>query len=85
VPVETVTTSVAMTGCVNHSSSGARFTKYLMTILRLSYDNPEVTVDLRQMSNLPSIFSWAGFCYKCKIVRLSELVLYISLIFVIEI
>ena len=29
------------------SSSGARFTKYLMTILRLSYDNAKVTIDLR--------------------------------------
>jgi len=28
------------------SSSGARFTKYLMTILRLSYDNAKVTIDL---------------------------------------
>ena len=35
--------------------SGARFTKYLMTILRLSYDNAEVTIDLRRTSNLPNI------------------------------
>jgi len=28
-------------------SSGARFTKYLTTILRLSYDNAKVTIDLR--------------------------------------
>ena len=26
---------------------GARFTKYLTTILRLSYDNAEVTINLR--------------------------------------
>ena len=28
-------------------STGARFTKYLTTILRLSYDNAKVTIDLR--------------------------------------
>jgi len=33
-------------------SPGARFTKYLTTILRLSYDNVKVTIDLRRMSNL---------------------------------
>ena len=27
--------------------SGARFTKYLTTVLRLSYDNAKVTIDLR--------------------------------------
>jgi len=32
--------------------SGARFTKYLTTILRLSYDNAKVTIDLRRSSNL---------------------------------
>jgi len=31
-----------------HSRPGARFTKYLMTILRLSYDNAKVTIDLRR-------------------------------------
>jgi len=31
---------------------GARFTKYLTTILRLSYDNAKVTMDLLRMSNL---------------------------------
>ena len=35
--------------------SGARFTKYLTTILRLSYDNAKVTIDLRQASNLQNI------------------------------
>jgi len=34
------------------SSTGARFTKYLTTILRLSYDNTKVTIDLRRTSNL---------------------------------
>jgi len=29
------------------SRHGARFTKYLTTILRLSYDNAKVTIDLR--------------------------------------
>ena len=31
--------------------SGARFTKYLTTILRLSYDNAKVTINLRRTSN----------------------------------
>ena len=34
---------------------GARFTKYLTTILRLSYDNAIVTIDLRRTSNLQNI------------------------------
>jgi len=34
---------------------GARFTKYLTTILRLSYDNAKVTTNLRQTSNLQNI------------------------------
>jgi len=34
--------------------SGARFTKYLTTILRLSYDNAVVTIDLRRTTNLPN-------------------------------
>jgi len=38
--------------------SGARFTKYLTTILRLSYDNAKVTIDLRRMSNLQNILQW---------------------------
>jgi len=33
---------------------GGRFTKYLTTILRLSYDNAIVTIDLRRMTNLPN-------------------------------
>ena len=58
--------------------SGARFTDYLTTILRLSYDNSKVTVDLRQTSNLQNIlrrtrgFSWVRVT--CRIVRSSELV-----------
>ena len=32
----------------------ARFTKYFTTILRLSYDNAIVTIDLRRMTNLPN-------------------------------
>ena len=37
--------------------AGARTTKYLTTILRLSYDNAKVrpTIDLRQTSNLRNI------------------------------
>jgi len=34
---------------------GAQFTKYLTTILRLSYDNAKVTIDLRRTSNLQNI------------------------------
>jgi len=34
------------------SESGAPFTKYLTTILRLSYDNAKVTISLRRTSNL---------------------------------
>ena len=37
------------------TARGARFTKYLTTILRLSYDNAKVTIDLRRTSNLPNI------------------------------
>ena len=36
------------------SRPGARFTKHLTTVLRLSYDNAKVyTIDLRRKSNLP--------------------------------
>ena len=35
--------------------SEARFTKYLTTILRLSYDNAKVTINLRRTSNLQNI------------------------------
>ena len=38
----------------NHHRSGARFTKYLTTVLRLSYDNAIVTIDLRRTTNLPN-------------------------------
>ena len=34
---------------------GARFTKYLTTILRLPYDNAKLTIDLRRTSNLSNI------------------------------
>jgi len=34
---------------------GVRFTKYLTTILRLSYDNAKVTIDLRRTSNLQNV------------------------------
>jgi len=37
---------------------GAWFTKYLTTILRLSYDNAKVTINLRRMSNLQNIWQW---------------------------
>ena len=41
---------------VNDScKAGARFTKYLMTILRLSYDNAKVMIDLRRTSSLQNI------------------------------
>jgi len=57
---------------------GARFTKYLTTILRLAYDNAKVTIDLRRTSNLQNIlwraqgYSWVRFT--CKVVRSSETV-----------
>ena len=44
-----------MTSKEMHWSTVARFTKYLMTILRLSYDNAKVTIDLRRTSNLQNI------------------------------
>jgi len=59
-------------------ASGARFTKYLTTILQLSYDNAKVTIDLRRTSNLQNVlrrtrgFSEARFT--CKVVRSSETV-----------
>ena len=58
--------------------AGARFTKYLTTILRLSYDNAKVTIDLRRTSNLQNVlrrtqgFSEARFA--CKVVGSSETV-----------
>jgi len=58
--------------------TGARFTKYLTTILRLSYDNAKVTIDLRRTSNLQNVlrrtlgFSEARFTR--KVVRSSETV-----------
>ena len=55
---------------------GVRFTKYLTTILRLSYDNVTVTIDLRRTSNLQNILRRTqGFSLgtihlqSCKIVR----------------
>jgi len=39
----------------NRKNPGARFTKYLTTILRLSYDNVKVTINLRRTSNLQNI------------------------------
>jgi len=59
-------------------TSAAWFTKYLMTILLLSYDNAKVTIDLRRTSNLQNILQEKqGFSYVrfiCKIVRLSEII-----------
>ena len=37
---------------VDGCDPGVRFTKYVTTILRLSYDNAKVTIDLRRTSNL---------------------------------
>ena len=55
---------------------GARFTKYLAAILRLSYDNAKVTINLRQTSNLQNILRRTqGFSYvqfTCNIVRSSS-------------
>ena len=46
--------SVCRTRCYVRDS-GARFTKYLTAVLRLSYDNAKVTIDLRRTSNLQNI------------------------------
>ena len=43
----------------------ARFTKYLTIILRLSYDNAKVTIDLRRTSNLQNILRRAQGCSCC--------------------
>ena len=46
---------------------GTPFTQYLTTMLRLSYDNAKVMIDLRRTSNLPNTlrstqkFSWGRF------------------------
>jgi len=55
---------------------GARFTKYLTAILRLSYDNAKVTIDLRRTSNLQKhptkgarFFLGTIHSQTCKIVR----------------
>ena len=56
----------------------ARFTKYLKTILRLSYDNAKVTIDLRRTSNLQNISrerkAFLGYDFTCSVVRSSETV-----------
>ena len=44
-----------LTGKTKQTKPWARFTKYLTTILRLSYDNAIVTIDLRQTYNLSNI------------------------------
>jgi len=67
-----------MTYTSNESkTAGTRFTKYLTTILRLSYDNAKVTIDLRRTSNLQNILRRTqGFSYvqfTCKIVRSSKI------------
>jgi len=64
---------------VNDScKAGARFTKYLMTILRLSYDNAKVMIDLRRTSSLQNILrreqGFSHVRFTCKIVRSSETV-----------
>jgi len=45
----------------------ARFTKYLTTILRQSYDNAKVTINLRRTSNselsMGWVDPWVGLCW----------------------
>jgi len=57
-------------------TAGARLTKYLTTILRLSYDNAKVTIDLRRTSSLRyAIRRTQGFSQSrlgCKIARSPE-------------
>ena len=54
------------------SNTRNRFTKYLTTILRLSYDNAKVTIDLRRTSNLQNILrrtqGFSSVQFTCKIV-----------------
>jgi len=63
---------------VRHYKPAARFTKYLTTILRLSYDNAKVTIDLRQTSHSQNILRRTqGFSqvhFTCKRVKSSEIV-----------
>jgi len=42
--------TVCRVSCSGLECSGARFATYLTTVLRISYDNAEVTVDLRRSS-----------------------------------
>ena len=63
---------------------GARFTKYLTIILQLSYDNAEVTIDLRRTSNLQDISRrnaslFSGTSHLEKIVTSSQIVFVKSL------
>jgi len=44
--------TVGFANVVASKEPGARFTKYLTTILRLSYDIAEITIILRRTSNL---------------------------------
>jgi len=65
------------TGVAAHRCEpGTRFTKYLTTILRSSYDHAEVTIDLRRASNLrkhlarnTGLFSRTVHLQMCKIVH----------------
>ena len=52
--------AVIMTPSYFKSSPGARFTKYLTTILRLSYDNAKVTYDGRLIYTT-SYNEWKAF------------------------
>jgi len=58
-------------------SPETRFTKYLTTILRLSYDNAIVTIDLRRTCNLQNSLQWmesfSCLRFTCKIVKSSEI------------
>ena len=44
--------------------AGARFTKYLTIILRLSYDNAKFTIDLRRSSGLQNILRRTQGCFR---------------------
>ena len=58
--------------------AGAPFTKYLTTVLQLSYDNVKVTTNLRRTSNLQNVLQWmenfSSVRFTCKIVMSSEIV-----------
>ena len=50
---------IRLSNICSHLRPGTRFTKYVTTILRLSYDNAEVTIDLRRTSDIYLFYVYA--------------------------